>query len=202
MARPGEREQHHADRHRRVGHVEDRPAPLAPADLDEVHHLAAGDAVEQVADRTAEDERQRQAPSAALHAPAQEQGEDGGDGGEREQVVGERQAGADAEGDPRVARVGEAHQIADHRHRRGVLQDARRPALGPEIEGHDPRGDGEQEAERALHGRGPRRPAGAHGLVVHGCRGKVTRCPGRPAPLSPCTAGRVARSASPRAGPG
>ena len=43
--------------HRHVRHVEDRPVQGAHPDVDEVHHLAARHAVDQVADRAAQDQR-------------------------------------------------------------------------------------------------------------------------------------------------
>src|ERR671937_1971509 len=49
--------EHGSDGDRRVGHVERRPMPAGGMEVEEVHHLAIAETVDQVAERAAQDER-------------------------------------------------------------------------------------------------------------------------------------------------
>src|SRR5690606_29249049 len=76
-------EQHDPDRaadHRAVGDVERRPVPVAPMPLDEIDHVAVHLAVDDVAQRAADHQRERKcgAPVAArrLRQPEREQAAD------------------------------------------------------------------------------------------------------------------------------
>src|SRR5215472_6321117 len=59
LAQQPQREERDADADGGVRHVERRPVPRAPVDVDEVHHRAEARAVDQVADGAAEDETDR-----------------------------------------------------------------------------------------------------------------------------------------------
>ena len=143
-ARPGEREQENADGDRRIGDVEHRPVPAPVADLDEVHYFAGAHPVDEVADRPTHDEREPHLAHDPGDTLAHEQVEDHRHGGDREQVVGERKARAEAEGDPGVAGVGEAQERTQHFDRVVPRQVRGGPALGPQVRHHDRRGDPDQ----------------------------------------------------------
>src|SRR5258706_1904548 len=65
---PFEDQDHGADRDRRVGDVERRPVPAERVEIEEIDHLAETQAVDDVADRAAQDQRQTEAEDLPLRA--------------------------------------------------------------------------------------------------------------------------------------
>ncbi len=144
-AEPEHDQQHRADADRRIGDVERRPRPLLVVDLDEIGHAAEAQAVDQVAERAAdhERERQRRAPFAARQAP-QPDHEHGADT-DRERaeqpalpaagVVQETERGAGVEGERPV------EETRNHRVRRVRRQRRQCDLLGELVERDDDGGE-------------------------------------------------------------
>ena len=61
-------QQDRADADRRIGDVERRTRPLPVVHLDEIGHVAEAHAVDQIAERTADDQRRAAAPCATRRA--------------------------------------------------------------------------------------------------------------------------------------
>lgn len=137
--------------------------PSIPSDLDEVHHLAGREPVDEVAERATQDERERDLARQPGDAAAQEQVEDDASGRDREDRVGKFDPRAETERDARVASVREPHELAEDLPRRPVRERFGGPPLGREIQPENPSSDENQEEERTSH-EAPRRARSSFSL--------------------------------------
>ena len=111
----------HADRDCRIGNVEGPEVVVAPVDVDEVDHRAEEDAVDQVAGRAADDQRQADAgdhlvPRDAGRVEADANQRRHRDHRDHDRLERELDAVEDAERGAAVEHVGEVHHPGDDRH--------------------------------------------------------------------------------------
>ena len=113
-----EEEQADADADRRVGDVERRPVVAGDGEVEEVDDVAEADAVEQVADGAAEDQRQADLEPHALVRGAQrvgrdDQEDDDGDAVQEDRLDRGVDRGEEAERGAGVADVGQVEDVGD-----------------------------------------------------------------------------------------
>src|SRR6185295_5488317 len=127
-------QERHADRDRRVRHVERWPVVAAPEDVEEVHHRAEPPAVEEVTGRAAEhepdrDARQEAAPRQKAEGERAEQGERGQGEQADDPAPAGRHAGEDPERHARIHDEHELEEVRDHHDRVDGVEPRERPLL-------------------------------------------------------------------------
>ena len=142
-----------ADRDCRIGDIERGPAPGADPDVHEVHDaLRAANPVDQVADRAAADQRQRDQPEpvAGTRAPHQRGEDEERDHGEAEKDPARVLAHVQAERCAFVVDETELHDVADDPERQPPRQERLRDQFG-DVVGNDDR-DRRSPEQPALSG--------------------------------------------------